>query len=302
MTTILEQAHHAITGYADAARAVDTSKKWVTEGTVYTNTADIARTTHHRLMAAAQAGEPIPENDVEALLDADRTIANATRRNDLLRDTYDAARQELADVVKAGVDEGFAFLERALRDLYADVNDHRTELEAALTAEDAIRSGNPTAFTLGAELTDRYQEIRTAHAALIRADGSGAGLAQLVHAGQVEQCLELEPWWHSLRRAATARTGILDNAATAEHLTWLRSAPVSQETGTRTSIWPTELARTQWLLTIAEFSPFVPSGEAIIERFLTAERAVRAPGDTTSLADVLAARAALGSTTHAAAA
>ncbi|MDJ0359699.1 hypothetical protein [Rhodococcus sp. H29-C3] len=296
MTSIIDQAHEAIPGYTEAARAVDTSRRWVTEGTVHTNTVEIARTVHQQLMTAAQAGKAIPEATVDELLDADRTIANATRRNDLLRETYEAARQQLAEVVKAGVGDGLAFLEAALTDLYATVNDHRPALTAALTAEDAIRSGNPKAFTLSSELTDRYHDIRAAHATLINAEGSGAGLAQLVHAGQVEQCLEIEPWWHALRRAAQNRPGVLDNAATAEHLQWLRSAPASPEHSTRTSIWPSGMTRTQWLLTVADTSAFVPSGNAITERFHAAERAVRAPVDTPTLADAMTARRALGST------
>lgn len=294
--TILDDAHKAIPGYTEAQRAVDTTRQWLTDNVQPDNPVDIARAAHAELLAAARAGNDLPAAALDAAIDGDRIVAQNHRRTELLRSAYDSAQQDLTATIAAGVDAGYAHLRKELTKLYADVNTHRDALGRAATAEDAIRAGTPDAYTLGADLTDQYQRIRDAHAALLRTEGSGAGTPQLVHAGQAEDTLNLDPYWHAKRRAARNIPSVLDTPRSAEHLHWLATAPASRESDVRTSIWPANLTRVDWLLRLARTRPYVPNGDTINERYRLAHRAVRAPIDHPSLDDALAARAALDHT------
>lgn len=279
--TYLADAYAAIPGYDRAQQAVATTARWLQEASQFKDRQTVAATVAKTLQAAAENGTKQPPLDaIDELIDFDRIAGLEIRRLEQLRAAHDTAQDRARRLVRTHVDDAYTVLAGHLTKLYREVDKHRGDLTGSTTAEAAIRSGTPTAFTQGDDLCRRYEQIRAAHAEMLRIEDPAIGTPALIHAGQIRNAVEHEPYWHSIRRRSATQVG-LDHHSNriADHLGWLKNAPATGQHDRRSTIWPDDRPHLDWLLLLAEHEPFVPDAAELHEHMQLCEQACVAPID-----------------------
>lgn len=216
------------------------------------------------------AGEPIPDDLGQRLLDADR--AGDAHRAAIEALGWKRARtgtgllgeliNERAELVRTHLDTAFSVLRDELDEIITAVADIDRALGRVRSAEDVVRAPQHLdAWHALSTLVDRYHELRVAQADFyMNHSGTYAPSDLMVNAGCVKNILALDAGWLNRTRSDPSRMRAGISAV------W--PSPVHRDEMSSPWCWPTNdrPAYLRWLAT-SDAEPWLPTPDQAVNHF-----------------------------------
>lgn len=206
--SILERMYAVIPGYKES-KALDEylAPYKRTSGVNITGRSDAAwDEVQHRIRAIIVAGEEVPEDVAEPILEARRLDELDTLRQRLLANLARKVSNESGTLVPQGHSAPVDFLRKELSELVAEVKKLAPQLKHVRSATEAIEAGDTAvaAWKRMAQLVGIYDEIRSAQKQVTCTRGSGVLHETLLNVGILGDALDLQEYWVSRRRVGAS--------------------------------------------------------------------------------------------------